>query len=92
MSGLQVGAGGLGVSLPRRSRGGRLLVSRQPDQGRGPGFQQRGQLHVTAAQVTPTQAMAQLPTCRCAKHSDLESDRELGSHGAVQFEDSAGTA
>lgn len=46
---VQMGAGGLGVSLPCRSRGGRLLVSRQPDQGRRPGFQQRGQLHVTAA-------------------------------------------
>lgn len=48
----QMGAGGLGVSLPCRSRGGSLLVSRQPDQGRGPGLQQRGQLHVTSAQMT----------------------------------------
>lgn len=44
----QVGAGGLGVSLPRRSWRSRLFVSHQSDQGRWPGLQQRGQLHVTA--------------------------------------------
>ena len=45
---VQMGAGGFGVSLPCRSRSGRLFVSRQPDQGRRPGLQQRGQLHVSA--------------------------------------------
>lgn len=57
----QMGAGGFSVSLPCRSRSGCLFVSRQPDKGRRPGLQQRGQLHVTsnlfnarrpAAQVT----------------------------------------
>lgn len=44
-----MGAGGFSVPLPRRSWSGRLLVSRQPDQGRRTGLQQRGQLHVTTA-------------------------------------------
>lgn len=48
LSCIQMGAGGFGVSLPCRSRSGRLFVSRQPDQGCRPGLQQRGQLHVSA--------------------------------------------
>lgn len=59
LSVVQVGAGGFGVPLPRRSRSRRLFVSRQPDQGRRPGLQQRGQLHVTAA--LPCSARLSLP-------------------------------
>lgn len=42
-----MGTGWLCVPLPSRSRSGCVLVSRQPDQRRRPGLQQRGQLHVT---------------------------------------------
>lgn len=83
---VQVGAGGLGLSLPRRRRGGRLLVSRQPDQGRRPGFQQRGQLHVTAAQVTPTRTAQAHDTGAESEHVGVRSGL------IVQFAHSAGTA
>ena len=62
---VQMGAGGFSVSLPGRSRRGRLLISREQDQGRGPGLQQRGQLHVTSAPLGTRR-----PTCPVAISSD----------------------
>lgn len=63
----QMGAGGFSVSLPCWSRSGRLLVSRQPDQGRRPGLQQRGQLHVTASPLITRWLTARSPSqvCHC---------------------------
>lgn len=67
-----MGAGGFGVSLSCRSRSGCLFVSRQPDQGRRPGLQQRGQLHVTANptyyQVTDCQATIRSHHCTSTQH------------------------
>lgn len=77
--GVQVGAGGLRVSLPRRSRGRRVLVPRQPHQRRGPGLQQRGQLHVTAAaqHFTHCHTAAQSHN---AKHTDSRVRAVPGEH------------
>lgn len=72
LSCVQMGAGGFGVSLPCRSRSGRLFVSRQPDQGRWPGLQQRGQLHVSANplnhQVTDCQVTIRSDHCTSTRH------------------------
>lgn len=69
---VQMGAGGFSVSLPRWRRGGRLFVSRQPDQGRRPGLQQRGQLHVTRQptynQVTDCQVAIRSDHCTSTQH------------------------
>lgn len=56
----QMGAGGFSVSLPCRSRSGCLFVSRQPDKGRRPGLQQRGQLHVTSNPFNARRPAAQV--------------------------------
>lgn len=67
---VQVGAGGLSVSLSSWSWSGRLFVSRQSDQGRRPGFQQRGQLHVTAASLTSYQVTVGSDRCTSTKDRD----------------------
>lgn len=72
---VQVGAGGLRVSLPGRGGGGGLLVSRQSDQRCRPGLQQRGQLH-----VTPPPTDHQVTDCQASFRSDHRTSTQHKAH------------